>query len=555
MKNLSMRQLWNLIAASGAYLLGLKTADDPDLFWHLAAGEFIANHGIVHQDPGFSFTVAELDATTDPAVPGQWVTHEWLTEVLMYRIYDTFGPTGLSVFFALLIVLVGVLIYNAIGFAARGTRWHGPAIFVGMIALLLTVPSTGPRPQVFNLVFGAVTILLAERHLYLMRSSSSASDPEDGSVSGSDGVAGGGSGGQSGGSGMIARAGWLWLMVPMMVLWVNMHGGFLFGFAIAGVYVLGGMIEAAAQGKLAQKGPHFTSMIVVGVVSLLATLINPNTYKMWIYAFETLGSSAMREFIVEWHSPDFHNQFNWVFLLLTAFGFTMAGRNRASATDWLFLIGTSFAGFQSSRNIQLFALCCACVIAKLLAKQLSPANSGEVSATATATATTTAADAGETGAGEAAKAGRGAKDSKLDTVLRPVLAVAVVAMAVGFSFRTASEQTENLSEKYPVAAVDWIRENLGQEPRIFNEYGWGGYLIYEGIPVYIDGRADLYGDEFFYFYDQAHIPNKDWREPLDRFDIEATLVRPNGAMPVVLEEAPDWKLAYEDDVAVIYTRN
>ena len=92
------------------------------------------------------------------------------------------------------------------------------------------------------------------------------------------------------------------------------------------------------------------------------------------------------------------------------------------------------------------------------------------------------------------------------------------------------------------------------DARGYNAYGWGGYLIWRDIDVFIDGRADVYGDEFMRLHFQAEKLEADWREPLDTFDVEYVLLAPDAEFGLVLDEAADWTEVYTDDVAVIWAR-
>jgi hypothetical protein len=107
---------------------------------------------------------------------------------------------------------------------------------------------------------------------------------------------------------------------------------------------------------------------------------------------------------------------------------------------------------------------------------------------------------------------------------------------------------------FPVEAVDFIERQGWDGQRVYNSYDWGGYLIWRGIPVFIDGRADLYGDEFILFYLQALKIEPDWREPLDDFEVDYVLLERAAPLTVALAETAEWQEAYSDDIAQIFTR-
>jgi len=90
--------------------------------------------------------------------------------------------------------------------------------------------------------------------------------------------------------------------------------------------------------------------------------------------------------------------------------------------------------------------------------------------------------------------------------------------------------------------------------RIFNNYGWGGFLIWNEIPVYIDGRADLYGDDFLYSYGETAQAKETWQEPLETHKVTHVLSWAKSSLSVLLIESENWHLIHEDDVARVFVR-
>ncbi|HPD41825.1 MAG TPA: hypothetical protein PLD43_09730, partial [Anaerolineae bacterium] len=88
--------------------------------------------------------------------------------------------------------------------------------------------------------------------------------------------------------------------------------------------------------------------------------------------------------------------------------------------------------------------------------------------------------------------------------------------------------------------------------RVFNTYNWGGYLIWEGLPVFIDGRADVYGDAFMLEYLTTYHLTPNWRRPLDKYKVDCVLIESRSPLATLLLEAPEWDQAYQDDVATLF---
>jgi hypothetical protein len=103
-----------------------------------------------------------------------------------------------------------------------------------------------------------------------------------------------------------------------------------------------------------------------------------------------------------------------------------------------------------------------------------------------------------------------------------------------------------------VDAVDFIESEGLSDGRVFNDYGWGGYLIWRGIQPFIDGRADLYGDDFLLTYHQVASLEEGWPEVFEQYDIEYALLKKDSHLAAVLTADSQWELLYADELAVIF---
>jgi len=108
-----------------------------------------------------------------------------------------------------------------------------------------------------------------------------------------------------------------------------------------------------------------------------------------------------------------------------------------------------------------------------------------------------------------------------------------------------------------VQAVSFIRDRGLMGKRVFNEYVWGGFLIWNDIPVFIDGRADLYGDKFFRNYLATRDVRKNLREVeavFDRFRVDYLLLRPDSALAAICRVHRKWQEVYRDKVSCVCVR-
>jgi hypothetical protein len=250
---------------------------------------------------------------------------------------------------------------------------------------------------------------------------------------------------------------------------------------------------------------------------------------MWIYPLETLGSGAMRDHIREWASPDFHDPAFWPFLALLALAvISLVGSDRPlGTTQALMLLGTGVAGLQSMRHIPLFAIIAIAFVAPHLDDVVQRTR----------------------GAGSHLRDSLGGSRpiAALTATLSIVVAALYVSAAIGNNNRA-------VAEIYPADMVDVIVESDLVDSRGFNTYGWGGYMIWRELPVFIDGRGDVYGDEFMERYFAAKETGDGWRELFDEYGVDYALLDRGAELNAVLAEADDWVRVLDDEVAELFVR-
>lgn len=322
----------------------------------------------------------------------------------------------------------------------------------------------------------------------------------------------------------------LWLLPPLTVLWVNLHSGYMMGLALIGIYVAGDVVArlvGLAGGRTMEAG-RIRRLIWVGIICLAASLLNPNGYHMWLYPFGTLGSGAMQAYIQEWFSPDFHRIAYQPFaalILLEVLAFALS-RRTVDVVDVVLSAGLTWAALLSARHIPLFAVAVCPIVARHLTGCLE--------------------DRGWTGFLRSDREVSG----KLTAINWLILAVVLVGCGTRVA-HVLEGNAEAVARTYPVEAVSYLeREGVGD--RIYNSYSWGGYLIWRGHKVFIDGRADVYGDRFIAEYLKAQQLGRDWREPLEKHGVDSILVQRGVPMATMLEESGEWKQVYADEVAEVF---
>jgi hypothetical protein len=268
---------------------------------------------------------------------------------------------------------------------------------------------------------------------------------------------------------------------------------------------------------------------------LLAVCINPSGPIMLAYPLKTVSIGALKDYIQEWQSPDFHlpatQPFIW--LVVAILGAVGISRRRIALTDFLLVSGFFYMSLMAGRNIALFALAAPLAITRHAAPVLKALGH---------------------------KLGFRPSFSKHPTRLQNILnwalllllVLAVVVKAASVYPRAFNEQ--HFNETLPVEAIAYIKDN--QPPgQMLNSYNWGGYLLWTlpEYPVFIDGRTDLYSDGLIDEWLQVVRAETGWQQVLERYGVRLILLEPH--MPVVAILGDEgWSELYRDENSVVYGR-
>lgn len=491
---MSIRRLFPVILICFVAILAVAATPDPDMWWHVRTGEYIAQNGLPRADV-FSFTM--------PGAP--WLTHEWLSEVLMWSVYRAAGFDGLGLCFAAVVVAAFWILY----LACEG-RPYVACLVVSLAALVASV-SVGIRPQMFNLLFLAAFVHTIER----FRDSSAAARATAGTAS----------------------LQCLWLLPVLTVAWANLHSGFMLGVALLLCHACGDGLQMwlgrPEPRALDRRG--IVSLLLTAACCLVAALANPRGLELLAYSFETLGARYVAKgWVIEWASPSFHDVTAWPFAGLLAVGVVAwaFSPRRAAVADVLLFVGTAAAGLYSARHMALFAIAAAPIVCRSLVHCVEGTSFHAELTGATPERATT----------------------QLRRALYATVAAGMIVLAVVHGHYNLRAFDRATGAKFPVAAVDFIEREGMTGQRCYNHYGWGGYLIWRGIPVFVDGRADVYGDDFLRTYVKAHFTQEDWRQPLDEYAVDFVLIERDGRLRTLLLATREWREVYRDHVASVLVR-
>jgi hypothetical protein len=416
-----------------------------------------------------------------------WVSHEWLSEVVFYEIWRHAGAAGLIILSALITTAGFLLLY---GRCRAQPHWAAAAVALGALA---AAPAWGVRPQMFTFTLASLLLWLLQR--------------------GQDRP-------------------WLLLWIPpLFVVWLNLHAGFALGPGL--LFAVGvGLVWEAASGETSwiDVRPYLIRVLLVLLACLALVPLNPSGAQLYRYPFDVLRSAGMRSFIVEWLPPDFHQPLYlpvfllWVGLLI---GLSKP-RSRPKARVLAPLLLTFLAALDAVRHIPIFVLLATPVIAA--AFPITPARRWSEWT-----------------------AGVRARSPRLQFAFRAAILLLMAAFAVIRWDGLVRRQSHQEAELFPSQAVEFLRSHSGPG-RLFVYYDWGGYAVWRLYPqyrVFVDGRADLYGDDLLHQFQEASQLHAGWEQVLDKWGVQAVLVPPNAMAQGLLLE-PRWHAEYRDSQAIVF---
>jgi hypothetical protein len=335
----------------------------------------------------------------------------------------------------------------------------------------------------------------------------------------------------------------------LMVLWTNLHGGFVVGIILIGGYAAGEIIQAAFEPSAERRRKLFAQSLpylVAAAACALATFVNPYTYRLHVHIVEFLREPYHQENIIEFFSPSFHPEKARYFEVLLALGVVTACwkmylREFAPAVLILFW---AHAALFSARNIPIYVLIAAPAIGQGLAHLAHLLSIANVAAWCKRSMRSFL--------------DFGAEVSTMDRIAR--LHLVSVAGTVFLAFLLYSPAASgNLNAAYDAAAypVKAMQSDAIRNARaVFTDDEWGDYLIYRLYPntkVFVDGRSDFYGPVFCLAYLDVLKVKPNWEGTLSRYGVDAILLRADSALSGALKESRNWRLSYDDGIATVFT--
>ena len=466
---------------SGSFLLG-----DGDTGYHIRAGEIILRDLAVPRHDPFSFIT--------PPIP--WTAHEWLSEVVMAIVHKALGIQGIVFLFALLLSTTYWLLFRAI----RSRRRN---ILMDLLILVLVILSSRvhwhARPHVFSLL-----LMVLLYHVLILHQEN--------------------------------RGNYLYVIPPMMIFWVNLHGGFIVGFIFIGIFLSGYFLGSfTSQGEersaSARKGKQLS---LVFAASVLAACVNPFGLHSFLFPIRVVSDTYLMDHVHEFLSPNFHEAVPYRYLLLFLIGMLGVSKARLNFAELALVLLFTSMSLYSRRYITLCAIVYAPILSKygdILIQQYE-------------------------GTGSRLLRQRSRAYEDIDTSAKGY-AIPLVVLVV-FATLVMGKIPVRFPEKMaPKAAIDF----LGANPirgNMFNNDEIGDYVIYWLYPrykVFVDGRTDMYGPPILKEFFQVTGIEPGWKDVLYKYEINYIFYYTDSVLVRHLSTDAGWRRIYMDNVASIFLKN
>jgi hypothetical protein len=424
-----------------------------------------------------------------------WISTEWLAEVLYAAAFNLAGWRGVTIVaITACAAIVGIVCFYLLRYL-RFTVAVGWAV----AAAAATSPHFIARPHILSYVILAIWIInLLDAY-----------DQEKPD---------------------IPR---LVILAPLMVIWANIHGSFTFGLTLLAIFSLFCLYHYFLQRNYVK----CRRIVIVAVAVALCSFLTPYGMLPALMTTKLVSMKFVTSYIIEWQTPNFQETlYRPIYLVSILSAIAGLGIRLRGARLVVYALIT-FTGLRYIRGLLMFFFVVPIVLARpagASARFLAP---------------------------EVPRAKAGESDEKADPILAflqrrstaVVICLCVLAIATTASMWWRHDILPP-KRNTPEAALDFVRsKNISGN--VFNDYQFGGYLIWSGIPTFIDGRAELFGDDFVRQYSETDSI-ADFRKAfkvLDDYKVNWVILTPQDALTHAITTGP-WDEVYSDKDAVVFVR-
>jgi hypothetical protein len=486
---------------------------DGDTGWHIRNGEHIIKSRQFPRTDYFSYT---REGTP-------WFAWEWLADVVMAVIHRHAGLNGIVVWANLLFASTFTLLFH----------WmlrSGGNIFLCLVFTVLAGFASAvhwlARPHLFTMLLVLVWAILLEK---IQKQGSSA---------------------------QLKANSLAWVLPPVILVWCNLHGGFVVGLILLMIYGIANFLTwlTASDAELGKRAQHLAwRFLKLTALCLLITLLNPYGIGLHRHIFDSyFFSQYLVDRITEFASPDFHTPVVRFFELILLSSLVVAGTafRRLSFLDIGFLLFWTHMALFSVRHVPLYTLMVAPLIVRHASDYLRQVASGLVV---------------QRWVGDLAKR-FGAYSEQIRQfeaqfkgfVYPPVATLLLVFICLKHGELAGSKvlQAGFDEKRFPLKAAAFV-DKMRLSGNLFTTDYWGGYMIYRFHPqhkVFFDGRSDMYGREFLKEYESLVNLDYSWQTVLNKYDVAWVLLPVEFGLATALKERGEWEVLYDDHQAIIFQR-
>jgi hypothetical protein len=481
---------------------GSRLLNDGDTGWHLVTGENILRT--------FKIPYADPYSHSMPGTP--WTAHEWLGEVIFALFHRWMGLNGPVLLSAAVVAATFFFLYKFMLYRKVNA----------IIAILLTTLAAWTsmlhwlaRPHIFSFLLTLAFFVILEMHQREKRD-------------------------------------YLKFLPLLMVLWVNLHGGYILGIILVLLYAGGNLLTYFTMPKEREGArKNLKSLAIAAIATLLATFLNPRGPAILYFPFNLVGREYIMDNVVEWRAPDFHKYVIFEVMLLLYITIFVLSRRKPDIFEGCVALLLTHMALYSVRYIPLAAI---------ILSPMAAVRAGKVLDRITQYASNI-------------KPLKGVKEGVKNTSenvssleARPTRHLLIyITLAICFAVALNGGRIGNArvmdfkhdKKRFPVDALNFAIEHH-IAGKMFNNDGWGGYIIYRGYPqymVFIDGRSDMYGVPFLKEYVQVARAQIDYEQVLDKYEVSWIIFNANSPTCQLLAANPKWTLVYADTTANIIVKN
>jgi hypothetical protein len=476
--------VWVCMSGGAAGWEGLLA--DADVGWHIRTGEWILDHHAVPHHDLYSFS--------KPDAP--WYAWEWGSDVIFGALHRAAGLKGV-------VLLAGVLISLFAWTLLRRMVGRDVHLLWAMVVSLLGVGAASihflARPHMFTLLFLSLSVWMIDND---RRESSERSAKR------------------------------LWLLVPLTLVWTNLHGGFLALIAVLGLTAIGIAIEAyMGRGDFR----HAARYLALAASCAAVSLGNPYGYRLHTHVAEYLRSDWIRNTLQEFQSPVFRNENILQFEALMLVGLIAAGLlfRRRRVVEGLWIVYFAHMSLASVRHVPIFVTVCAPVIAVEVSDWWRRWTAGSTKSSFFGIVNSMATEL--------------ASSFQRVSAWPFVLVGTLVVMGAPIKW-----PKDFPSIVFPTKIVHEHQAQIMQG-RLLTTDQWGDYLIYldPQHKVYVDGRSDFYGPEIGNQYLRMTGGQWDWREILEKNGFTSVLLPSELPICQLLKQDPGWRVEEDSGKTIL----